>query len=393
MTSPTRSAPGTEHLASRLTSAVDAADYPTLGQLLGAIPTSKGVCFAAWLPPPDGVTFSEVWLELFIAPDPLDPAAQAASVAFERSRIAMECYDAFASVCVEDVPVGNRSEVGAFYRVVAVDSDGREHKYHDALAASLPYGAFAPAEVIDLTELLSGDTHEEHFRRIAPSGETVPRLKGPLNILQVHVATATPEGTLAALTRRINAVAEQVRSGADLSPADEIWLAYDAIELMPVEPTIEYEAGPPFWQETDQSAEVRLQRPDIRNWGYDVIISGSAAVNPAILETGRPHELSDLAAALHAFPGGPIRLILDLVYGHADNQAIGQVPSAWFTGPDMYGQHLDYQNPIVRLHLLEMQRRKAAAGADGLRIDGAQDFTWWNAAEQRLEYDDRYMVR
>jgi hypothetical protein len=43
--------------------------------------------------------------------------------------------------------------------------------------------------------------------------------------------------------------------------------------------------------------------PDTTNWGYDVVIAGMAAVNPVLLETGRPDELVDLAAVLHNFPG------------------------------------------------------------------------------------------
>jgi glycosidase len=50
----------------------------------------------------------------------------------------------------------------------------------------------------------------------------------------------------------------------------------------------------------------------------------------------------------------------------------------------MYGQNLDYQNPTVRAILLEMQRRKVNFGADGVRVDGAQDFKWWDGAAQEL---------
>jgi glycosidase len=57
----------------------------------------------------------------------------------------------------------------------------------------------------------------------------------------------------------------------------------------------------------------------------------------------------------------------------------------------MYGQNLDYQNPAVRAILLEMQRRKVDFGADGVRVDGAQDFKWWDAATQELRHDDDYL--
>ena len=62
-------------------------------------------------------------------------------------------------------------------------------------------------------------------------------------------------------------------------------------------------------------------------------------------------------------------------------------PKLWL----MYGQNLDYKNPSVRAILLEMQRRKVDFGADGVRVDGAQDFKWWDAAEQKLKHDDDYL--
>jgi hypothetical protein len=36
----------------------------------------------------------------------------------------------------------------------------------------------------------------------------------------------------------------------------------------------------------------------------------------------------------------------------------------------------------VRAILLEMQRRKVNFGADGVRVDGAQDFKWWDHGAQ-----------
>ncbi len=57
----------------------------------------------------------------------------------------------------------------------------------------------------------------------------------------------------------------------------------------------------------------------------------------------------------------------------------------------MYGQNLDYKNPAVRAILLEMQRRKVDFGADGVRVDGAQDFKWWDPQAQELKHDDEYL--
>jgi hypothetical protein len=216
----------------------------------------------------------------------------------------------------------------------------------------------------------------------------------PINILQVHVGTATTEGTLAALAEQYRRLAAGVAAGLEPTDGERVWLGYDAVQLMPAEPTVVHEDGPAFWEEhalPDGRLAVAHRRPDTTDWGYDVVIAGGAAVNPSLLRTGRPHELADLAAALHEFPGGPIQLVLDVVYGHTDNQGLDVLAPAWTTGPDMYGQHLDYRNPMVRAQLLEMQRRKVDLGADAVRVDGAQDFTWWDDAAGRLVYDDRYM--
>ncbi len=179
-----------------------------------------------------------------------------------------------------------------------------------------------------------------------------------------------------------------------LEPSDQLFLGYDAVQLLPVEPTTVYEAGPDFWEETDSDGDavtVSLLRPDTTNWGYDVVISGMATVNPVLLETGRPDELVDLAAVLHNFPSRPKKLIFDVVFGHADNQGLRALNGHFFAGPNMYGQNLDYQNPAVRAILLEMQRRKVDFGADGVRVDGAQDFKWWDASAQELRHDDEYL--
>jgi hypothetical protein len=116
-----------------------------------------------------------------------------------------------------------------------------------------------------------------------------------------------------------------------------------------------------------------------------------AAINPSLLETDRPDELVDLAAALHNFPGGPKKLILDVVYGHSDNQGLRGLSHHYFAGPNMYGQNLNYRNPVVRAILLEMQRRKVNFGADGVRVDGAQDFKWWDKDADILRHDDEYL--
>ena len=228
----------------------------------------------------------------------------------------------------------------------------------------------------------------------ALAGDGPSKVGPPRHILQIHVPTATAGGTLAALTRQVARVAERLEAGLELEPYDQLFVDYDAVQLLPVEPTTVYETGPAFWEEGDGDADrvtVSMTRPDTTNWGYDVVISGMGAVNPCLLESGRPDELVDLAAALHGFPGGGKKLILDVVFGHSDNQGLDALPPHYFAGPNMYGQNLAYRNPAVRAILQEMQRRKVNFGADGVRVDGAQDFKWWDAAAQVLRHDDNYL--
>ncbi len=225
----------------------------------------------------------------------------------------------------------------------------------------------------------------------------VHRIGPPANILQIHPRTASAPGTLAGLAARYRAIGHKLRAGQPLTPAEENYIGYDAVQLMPIEPTIVYEAGPPFWemQGGDPTAgEVRvvLRKPDTSNWGYDIVISASPAVNPAVLGSRRPDELVDLIAALHNFPGKPVKMIFDIVYGHADNQALPLLNRHYFAGSGMYGQEMNFRHPVVRAILLEMQRRKSNYGVDGLRVDGAQDFKYWDSESGVLRHDDDFLT-
>lgn len=334
----------------------------------------------------------DVFLEILDPLEPLDLTVARHRLRFRRTRLPMARVDAYAWIAVDGMVAGRRDRVGSFYALAWRDTEGRWHRVLDPLAASLPFGAFAPAEFYDIGAMQAARADATYFRDLA--GEEVAKLGPAANILQIHVPTATAGGTLASLARHFGMLADRVRRGAAPEPSERIFLGYDAVQLMPVEPTTVYEAGPAFWVETtlrDDAVEVDLRRPDTTNWGYDVVISGMAAVNPALLESGRPDELVDLAAVLHTFPGGPRKLILDVVYGHSDNQGLDALNAHFFAGPNMYGQNIAYRNPAVRAILLEMQRRKVDFGADGVRVDGAQDFQWWDADAQVMRHDDDYL--
>lgn len=340
---------------------------------------------------PDG----DIFLEVLDPLEPLDLSVSRQSIPFKRSLISVARHEAFAFVAVEGMWPGTREEVGSFYALTWRDAEGGWHRINDPLAMSLPFGAFAPAEYYDIETLQRRRRDGEYFQSLNDGADGTPHKIGPsTSILQIHVPTATLGGTLASLTRHFEHLAERIRRDIVPEAAERVFMGYDAVQLLPVEPTTVYETGPAFWSETGGDSSlptVEVRRPDTTNWGYDVVISGMAAVNPAILETGRPDELADLAAALHNFPGKPIKLIFDVVFGHSDNQGLDVLNHYFFTGPNMYGQNINYRHGIVRAILLEMQRRKVNFGADGVRVDGAQDFKYWDAGAEQLRHDDEYL--
>ncbi|SDW74244.1 Hypothetical glycoside hydrolase 5 [Roseicitreum antarcticum] len=313
-------------------------------------------------------------------------------LSFRRTLVPVARIDAWCMAAIDGMRAGTRDSIGSFYSLVWRDSENNWSRIFDPLSASLPFGPFAPAEFYDVEAMQAARTDKAYYANL-PEGET--HKFGPVSsILQIHVPTATASMSIAGLTRHYNTLAERVRQGAELEPADRIFLGYDAVQLLPVEPTTVYEAGPEFWTETESTDDrlvVDIRRPDTTNWGYDVVISGMAAINPSLLESDRPDELLDLVAALHNFPERPKKLIFDVVYGHSDNQGLRALSHHYFAGPNMYGQNMNYRNPVVRAIMLEMQRRKVNYGADGVRVDGAQDFKWWDADAQVLRHDDDYL--
>lgn len=381
-----------EHLLHNSENAFDTAR--AIARMLGAQRDGDLCKVGFWAPEilerrvPDG----DVFLEVLDPMEPLNLEVGRQDVRFHRQYVPVRRTDAYCFAAVEGMRAGTREEIGSFYTLLWRDPEGAWHRVLDPLAASLPFGAFAPAEYYDVEAMQAARRDKAYFERL-PDGDPV-KLGPATNILQVHIPTATAGMTLASLTRHFEHIADRVSHGAELEPGDRLFLGYDAIQLMPVEPTTVYEAGPAFWHETeieDTYIDVDLRRPDTTNWGYDVLISGMAAINPALLETGRPDELTDFAAVLHNFPGKPKKLIFDVVYGHADNQGLDALNPHFFAGPNMYGQNINYRNPAVRAILLEMQRRKVNYGADGVRVDGAQDFQWWDPDAQVMRHDDDYL--
>ncbi|MGD1992831.1 MAG: glucosylglycerol hydrolase [Anaerolineae bacterium] len=340
-----------------------------------------------------------IHLEILTPLEPIDFQAPQQTIRFQRDLIQLVQQGEYVWAVLEGLRAGTRETVGAFYWVKYQDAQGAWHTIPDPLALSVPFGAFAPAELYDMARLEQERTDRDHFARLntQPDPDGVPRIEPPVNILQVHPSTASAEGTLAGLTRIYKTIAAKIRADEPLTPAEQNYAGYDAIQLMPTEPTVQYEAGPAFWDPvtddpTAHTVTVILRRPDTTNWGYDVVIAASPAVNPPLLETGRPDEFVDFVAALHSFPGQPIMAMLDIVYGHADNQALPILNRHFFAGAGMYGQEMNFRHPVVRAMLLEMQRRKSDLGIDGVRVDGAQDFKVWDPETETHVHDDDFLT-
>lgn len=340
-----------------------------------------------------------IFLEVFTPLEKIDLRNREQQVSFEKALLQPLLRGEYTWAVVEGMIPGSREQVGSFYRMRYLDDQDRWHTIPDVVAYSTPFGAFAPAEFYDIDTMHRERSDLGYYTTLREgAGEDgIVRFDPPTNILQLHVGTATEDGTLAGLTRLFSRIAERIRTGQELTPAEKNYTGYDAVQPLPLEPTIEYETGPHFWQRADDAdpwdaeVSVRLLRPDMTNWGYDIVLSASSAVNPVLLEGGRPDELVDLAAELHNFPDGPVMLIFDVVYGHTDNQALDLLNFDYFRGPNMYGQDVNQQHPVVRAIMLEMQRRKVDFGADGVRVDGAQDFKTWDEASREIGHDDDYL--
>ena len=368
-------------------------------------------------------------LEIFTPLDSIDFQADQQTVPFQRHRVPVAQQGEFVWAVLAGVRAGKRDRAGSFYWLRYVDAEQRVHIIRDPLAYSVPYGVFAPAEVYDIRQLQRRRADLNYFRHTAapktiPDAQ-IPRVLPPTNILQIHVKTASEEGSLAGLTQIFQRVSDKLRRGELLTPAEAVYAGYDAVQLLPVEPTIEYRREdddidhdlfaiaplppePPAdvidsSPETPEDKEhpegpdtpyfqVTLRKAKTQNWGYDVPILASSATSPSVLSSLRPDEVVDFIATLHNFSQGPIQLIYDLVYGHSDNQGLELLTQQFFKGPNMYGQDLNHQLPQVRAILLEMQRRKINTGADGIRVDGGQDFRFFNPLSGRVEQDDAYLL-
>jgi len=302
----------------------------------------------------------------------------------------------FAAIVIDDMPAGKKEAFGALYQARIFYNNDRTKIIRDPMAASLPYGIFAPAEIYDIDSMLSKRKDAAYFKNLEKNLSDDRRIKPSVNLLEIHVQTATRQGTINSLNERYTQIASKMRSGAELTPDEKNLTGFDAVELMPLEPVIEHPGNHNFWDPVNipkkdgEEITVRLRRPKVLNWGYDVTIYGSAAVNPSLLSTGRPDELLELIETLHNFPK-PMKVVLDMVFGHAHTMAQQVLPDIYFSGPNVYGLDIRFQHPMIRAIVLELQRRKINFGFDGIRVDASHDINYFDKNKKKPVCDDDYL--
>ena len=347
---------------------------------------------------PDFKEASLTVLELFVPNLYLNFDKPEQHASFRYYSFPIQTEGEFAAAVVDGVQIGTKKHFGALYQVKNRYASGREEIIRDPMAVSMPFGIHAPSEIYDIDRALSERSDQTYFNNLEKqlNPENEYRIPNPVNLLEIHVQTATKSGTLYSLTQRFKQIASKLTNGGELTP-DEINLTgFDGIQLMPIDPVIEHPGHHKFWDPINtpktngEEITVRLRKPVVLNWGYDVPIFGAAAINPSLLTTGRPDELIEFIEAAHTLPR-PMKVVLDVVYGHADNQALDVMPELFFSGPNMYGQDIRLKHPVVRAIILELQKRKINFGFDGVRVDGAQDFKYYDSSRDKMVHDDAFL--
>lgn len=384
-----------EEIESKISSGLDKLTAIFLAKRLGAHVERDTSTFLIWHP--KFKEANQVFIELYLPKQfnfsKIEQHVDMISYSFKATAI-----DEYACIVIKNLPAGDRDKFGAFYQFKFDLGDDNLHVVRDPMAWSMPYGIFAPAELYDIESVHSERKDAEYFKNLSKEFTGEKNRIGPsVNLLEIHTATTTEEGTLQSLTQRYKQIGNKVTAGLELTPYEQNLTGYDAVELMPVDPVIEHPENHAFWNPIQKSKTngdeitVRLNKPSVINWGYDIVLFGSAALNPSILSTGRPHELLELIETLHNFPERPIKVVLDVVYGHADNQGLEVMPEEFFAGANMYGQNINFKHPLVREMILEMQRRKIDWGFDGVRVDGAQDFKFYDSEKDEMIHDDEFL--
>ena len=366
-------------------------EYRNLARHLGAHYKNGQCQFGFWLPEAKEKNISEdnFYLEILRPLSTIDFTDDQQTIDFQAATFSLQWKDDFAFVAIEGIKAGSASEIGDFYQIKYKDQKGRTQHIFDPLSYSIPFGAFAPAEVYDMASMFENRTDKAHFQAF----KNIDRLPTPVNILQLHPHSTTPKGTLEGIAELFQNISNKHQNREPLTKSEKAFANHDGIQLLPIMPQIDIENGEPFFKfikKENGKATFQLTRHYIQNWGYDIVIAAASAINPSLLATKRPHELLHLIETLHNFQPQPKKIILDIVYGHSDNQAQLILNKNFFLAPGMYGQEMNVQHPIVRAIMLESQRRIGNYGIDGIRVDAAQDIIYHDENGQK-QYDNDYL--
>ena len=388
-----------KQLKSKLTYGLKKSTAAYIANKLGSHVDGSSAYFLIWHPKIKEAR--RVFIELFLPAQQFNYSKPEQHANVNYFFFEVTAVDEYACIVINDLSAGDRDRFGAFYQFRLEFDQSESQIVRDPMAWSMPFGIFAPAELYDVEAVRSQRKDKVYFKNLKShlKESNDNRIGASVNLLEIHPATTTKEGTLQSLNQRYKQISTKISTGAELTPDEQNLAGYDAVELMPVDPVIEHPHNHNFWtpiQEPKKNGEeitIKLKKPSVINWGYDIVIFGSAAVNPSILSTGRPHELLDLIETLHNFPERPIKVVLDVVYGHADNQGLDVLPEEFFAGSNMYGLNIHFKHPLVREMILEMQRRKIDWGFDGVRVDGAQDFKYYDPEKDEMIHDDEFLLR
>ncbi|MGD1900059.1 MAG: glucosylglycerol hydrolase, partial [Phormidesmis sp.] len=225
-----------------------------LARRMGAHPIANGLTeIGFWVPELAGqlATGRNIYLEIFTAVEPVDFGASQQRISFRYECVEVPLQGEFVWAVISGMQPGSRDRLGSLYWLRYRDlADGALHTIRDIAPYSLPYGVFAPAELYDMETLQRTRKDLDYLRDRAAAPPVIPAEKGiepalpregaPNNILQIHIPTASAEGTLAGLGKIYRKIADKIEADEPLTPAEQHYVGYDALQFLPTEPTIEH---------------------------------------------------------------------------------------------------------------------------------------------------------